>query len=97
MGGWKVFSGKKYTSYGVATAAVRLVNTILSDAHTVMPVSNFREEYDCYLSYPAVVGRNGIEEQVQLHLTDEELDKLQTSANFIKEKYQESLEANKKA
>ncbi|HJA20976.1 L-lactate dehydrogenase [Limosilactobacillus panis] len=97
MGGWKVFQGKKYTNYGVATAAVRLVNTILSGSRTVMAVSNFREEYDSYLSYPAVVGRDGIEEQVQLDLTPEELDKLQTSANFIKEKYQESLEANKQA
>ena len=97
MGGWKVFQGKKYTNYGVATAAVRLVNTIVSGSRTVMAVSNFREEYDSYLSYPAVVGRDGIEEQVQLDLTPEELDKLQTSANFIKEKYQESLEANKQA
>lgn len=94
MGGWTVFQGKKYTNYGVATAAVRLVNTVLSGARTVMAVSNFRKEYDCYLSYPAVVGRDGIEEQVQLNLTDEELDKLQTSADFIKEKYRESLEAD---
>ncbi|MFC2667109.1 MAG: L-lactate dehydrogenase [Limosilactobacillus fermentum] len=97
MGGWTVFKGKKYTSYGVATAAVRLVNTILSDARTEMPVSNYRKEYDCYLSYPAVVGRDGIVEQAQLDLTDEELKKLQTSADFIKEKYQESLAANKQA
>ncbi|KRM14779.1 l-lactate dehydrogenase [Limosilactobacillus oris DSM 4864] len=97
MGGWTVFKGKKYTSYGVATAAVRLVNTILSDALTEMPVSNYRKEYDCYLSYPAVVGRDGIVEQAQLDLTDEELKKLQTSADFIKEKYQESLAANKQA
>lgn len=94
MGGWTVFQGKKYTNYGVATAAVRLVNTILSDAKTVMPVSNYRAEYDSYLSYPAVVGRDGIEKQVQLDLTAEELEKLQTSANFIKEKYRESIEAN---
>lgn len=97
MGGWTVFKGKKYTSYGVATAAVRLVNTILSDALTEMPVSNYRKEYDCYLSYLAVVGRDGIVEQAQLDLTDEELKKLQTSADFIKEKYQESLAANKQA
>ena len=40
-GGFIVFRGKKYTSYGVATAAVRLVNTILSNALTELPVSNF--------------------------------------------------------
>lgn len=92
MGGWLVFKGKKYTSYGVATAAVRLVNVILSDALTELPVSNFSSEYGVYLSYPAVVGRDGIVAQSQLDLTKEELDKLQNSANFIKEKYQESLD-----
>lgn len=93
MGGWTVFQGKKYTNYGVATAAVKLVNAILSDLLTELPVSNFREEYGVYLSYPAVVGRDGVVEQAQLDLTEEELQKLQTSADFIKEKYQESLQA----
>lgn len=93
MGGWTVFQGKKYTNYGVATAAVKLVNAILSDSLTELPVSNFREEYGVYLSYPAVVGRDGVVEQEQLDLTEEELQKLQTSADFIKEKYQESLQA----
>ena len=93
MGGWTVFQGKKYTNYGVATAAVKLVNAILSDSWTELPVSNFREEYGVYLSYPAVVGRDGVVEQAQLDLTEEELQKLQTSADFIKEKYQESLQA----
>ena len=93
MGGWTVFQGKKYTNYGVATAAVKLVNAILSDSLPELPVSNFREEYGVYLSYPAVVGRDGVVEQAQLDLTEEELQKLQTSADFIKEKYQESLQA----
>lgn len=93
MGGWTVFQGKKYTNYGVATAAVKLVNAILSDSLTELPVSNFREEHGVYLSYPAVVGRDGVVEQAQLDLTEEELQKLQTSADFIKEKYQESLQA----
>ena len=91
MGGWTVFQGKKYTSYGVATAAVKLVNAILSDSLEVLPVSNYREEYGVYLSYPAVVGRDGIVEQTQLDLTPAELEKLQTSADFIKQKYQESI------
>lgn len=94
-GGWVVFKGKKYTSYGVATAAVRLANTILSDACTELPVSNFREEYGVYLSYPAIIGRKGLIKQCQLDLTPEELEKLQKSADFIKEKYQESLDALK--
>lgn len=92
VGGHRVFHGKKYTNYGVATAAVHAANAILTDSHTQMPVSNYREEYGTYLSYPAIVGRDGIIEQLQLELTEEELNKLQISANYIKQKYAESKE-----
>lgn len=91
-GGYAVFKGKGYTSYGVATAAVRLANVVLSDAHTVLPVSNYREDYDSYLSYPVVVGRDGVLADVPLNLTNEEKAKLQNSADFIKtnfDKYSE--------
>lgn len=94
-GGFVVFHGKKYTNYGVVTAAVRLVQAVLNDAHEILPVSNFRPEYGVYLSYPAVVGRAGILAPCQLDLTDDELTKLQVSANFIKQKYAESLTATK--
>lgn len=94
VGGHTVFAGKKYTNYGVATAGVSLAVAILSDSHAELPVSNYRKEYGTYLSYPAVVGRQGIIQQVQLDLTEEELTKLQTSATYIKEKYQEALDAH---
>ncbi|MEH1648139.1 L-lactate dehydrogenase [Pediococcus pentosaceus] len=90
MGGRYVMVGKHYTNYGVAAAAVRLANVVLNDAHEVLPVSNYREEYGTYLSYPAVVGRDGILEQLQLELTDEERYKLRRSADFITEKIKES-------
>lgn len=90
MGGFVVFRGKGYTNYAIASAAVRLANVILNDARAELPVSNYREELDSYLSYPAIVGRNGIVQQLQLDLTDEELAKLQNCANIIKEKFEES-------
>ncbi|AEV95804.1 L-lactate dehydrogenase [Pediococcus claussenii] len=90
VGGYYVMRGKHYTNYGVAAAAVRLAIVVLSDARQVLPVSNYREDYGTYLSYPAVVGRDGIIEQIQLKLTSEELDKLQKSAEYIKEKVEQS-------
>lgn len=84
--------GKKYTNYGVATAAVRLTNALLNDARTEMPVSNYREEYGTYLSYPAVVGRDGVVEQLHLDLTPEEEAKLATSATYIKERLKKEEE-----
>ncbi|WP_439426044.1 L-lactate dehydrogenase [Oenococcus alcoholitolerans] len=91
-GGYTVFHGKHYTNFGIAAAAVRLANVILSDAKSELPVSNFREEYGTYLSYPAIVGKNGIENQVQLVLDDEEKTKLAQSANYIKTRFEDTCE-----
>ena len=92
QGGYLVYQGKKYTNYGVATAAVRLTNAVLNDARTEMPVSNYREEYGTYLSYPAVVGRDGVVEQLHLDLTPEEEAKVETSASYIKERLKKEEE-----
>ncbi len=62
----------------------------MSDAHTELPVSNYRKDYGVYLFYPAVVGRQGVVEQVQLKLTDEEKEKLAKSANYIKTRFEDT-------
>ena len=67
-GGHTVFYGKKYTSYGIASAAIRLALAVISDAHEELPVTNYYAPLDTYLSYPALVGRSGIIEQLQLTL-----------------------------
>jgi L-lactate dehydrogenase len=91
-GGFTVANGKHYTNYGVAAAAVRIAEAVESDSHIVLPVSNWREDADVYMSYPAVIGRAGILDgthgvaRVNLPLTDEEKKKLAQSAQFIKEK-----------
>lgn len=88
-GGHTVFYGKKYTSYGIASAAIRLALAVISDAHEELPVTNYYAPLDTYLSYPALVGRSGIMEQLQLSLTEEEEAKLARSAQFIQEKFVE--------
>lgn len=90
-GGHTVFYGKKYTSYGIASAAIRLALAVVSDAHEELPVTNYYAPLDTYLSYPALVGRSGIIEQLQLTLTEEEEAKLARSAQFIQEKFAEHI------
>lgn len=90
-GGHTVFYGKKYTSYGIASAAIRLALAVISDAHEELPVTNYYAPLDTYLSYPALVGRSGIIEQLQLSLTEEEEAKLARSAQFIQEKFAEHI------
>ena len=87
-GGQTVFMGKHYTNYGVSAAAVRIVRAILTDSHTELPVSSYQEKYGTYMSYPTIVGRNGIEAKIELALTPEEEELLEQSAQAIKEKSQ---------
>lgn len=85
-GGYTVYAGKQYTNYGIAAAATRLAEAVLSDSHTEMPVSNYQKQYDTYMSYPAIIGRSGIVQRLELNLTDEEKKQLQQTADAIKEK-----------
>ncbi|WP_278965600.1 L-lactate dehydrogenase [Lactobacillus apis] len=87
-GGQTVFMGKHYTNYGVSAAAVRIVRAILTDSHTELPVSSYQEKYGTYMSYPTIVGRNGIEAKIEIALTSEEEELLEQSAQAIKEKSQ---------
>ncbi|MBF0778754.1 L-lactate dehydrogenase [Streptococcus cuniculi] len=92
QGGHTVFYTKKYTSYGIATATIRLVQAIVSDAHAELAVSHYYEPLETYLSYPAIVGRSGIIERSQLHLTVDEEEKLRASARFIQDKFRSCLQ-----
>ena len=63
----------------------------MSDSREELPVSTYYQPLETYLGYPAIVGREGIIEQVKLQLTAEEEEKLAASATFIQKKLAESL------
>ena len=90
-GGHKVFYGKGYTSYGIASAALRLVTIILSDAQEEVAVSSYQEAYQTYLGYPVILGRQGVVAPVHLSLSAEEKNLLQESANLIRNRVQEAV------
>lgn len=80
----KVAFGKGYTSYAIATCAVRLVQAVFSDAQLFAPTSVYLEEVGTYIGYPAIIGQNGVEKVIKLQLTAEEDKKLHDSADIIK-------------
>ncbi|KRL86371.1 malate dehydrogenase (NAD) [Lacticaseibacillus pantheris DSM 15945 = JCM 12539 = NBRC 106106] len=91
MDAFDVFAGKGYTSFGIAAAATRLADTILRDARTMLPVSNWRTDLQCYLSFPVIVGADGVEQQTQWQLTDDEQQKLRHSADCIKDHFNQVM------
>jgi len=65
-----------------------LVQAIACDQKKIFPCSTFLEgEYgleDICIGVPVVLGKNGIEEIVQLDLTDAESEHLNTSAEGVR-------------
>ncbi|MDR0298448.1 MAG: L-lactate dehydrogenase [Streptococcaceae bacterium] len=87
-GGFTVFDGKKYTNVAIAAATVGLMNLVFEDAHNVAICSHYSVESDSYISTPAIIGKNGVEEVLALQLTADEEAQLKKSMAEIKEKSQ---------
>ena len=75
--------------YAPGAAAGSMVEAILKDKHRIVPCSAYLEgEYglnDTYFGVPCKIGRSGIEEILQLKLSDEEQAMMQKSAALIRE------------
>ncbi len=86
--GYRIIGGKGYTSYGIATAIVRICEAILRDEHAVLPVSTLLTGQFCidglYLSLPCVLGGAGVERVLTPDLDDEEAAALRASAEAIR-------------
>ncbi|MBQ1257824.1 MAG: L-lactate dehydrogenase [Clostridia bacterium] len=86
--GSKIISRKGATYYAIAISVCRIIECLMSSVNTVRAVSTMMHgEYDIEdvcLSIPTFVGPGGIRGRVMPTLTDEEVAKLQNSANVLK-------------
>jgi malate dehydrogenase len=75
--------------YAPGAAAAQMVDSIMLDEHRVLPCTAYLEgEYGIdglYMGVPVKLGAGGIEAIVQLELTDEERQALNTSADAVRE------------
>ena len=85
---YRIIAGKGHTSYGIATAIVRICEAIVRDERTVLPVSTLLTgEFgvrDLYLSLPCIVGAGGVERILLPELTANERTALEASAATLK-------------
>ena len=92
-GGWVTYMGKQCTEYGIATTAARMAHIVLHDEKAIMPASmELCGEYGesgLFAGVPCVIGANGVEQVVELPLTDEEKADLKETL----EKYKTKIES----
>ncbi|MEG0323518.1 MAG: malate dehydrogenase, partial [Raoultibacter sp.] len=79
-------TGSAYYAPGASIA--KMVEAILTDSKEVMSVCSYIDgQYgieDLYMNIPTRLGKNGVEEIVEFALTDDELARLQASAQSVR-------------
>lgn len=92
----RIIESKGATSFGIGSVASSICENILFDKRTVRPVSRFVQEFGCYLSLPAVLGRKGVVGGVDADLSEEERKKLKQSAESLRKIIRDSEEKQDK-
>ena len=93
---YEIIEKKKATYYGIGMALNRLVRAILDDENSILTVSTYlKDQYgqdDIYIGVPAIIGRNGVRELLEIDLNDYEQEKLDNSCRLMKEMREKSIE-----
>jgi L-lactate dehydrogenase len=90
---YEIIQRKKATYYAIGLGLLSIVEAVLRDQHTVMTVSSpLSGQYGVQgisISMPAIVGRRGVEEVLDLPLSEAELAAFQSSAQTLKDRLAE--------
>ncbi len=85
---YHVIERKGATYYAIAAAVRRIAECIVRDEHSIMPISCYVAGHyglsDICLGVPAIVGRNGAEQVLDIELDDNEKALLLNSAKTLK-------------
>lgn len=85
---YRIIEGKGATNLAIGLSTARILEAIDGDERAVLPVSTrhtFDGIGDVCLSLPSVVGRHGVTRALDVPMSDEERDGLESSARAIRE------------
>jgi len=85
----EIIAKKHATYYGIGMALVRITSALFNNENRILPVSVYNDgvydiEKDLYIGLPAVLNRDGVHHVVNLKLSDGEQQKLEKSADILK-------------
>ncbi len=90
MIGMDIINGKNATEFGIGYALADMAQAVLNDEKRILPASALLEgeygQYGLHAGVPCVIGENGIEEIIELPLTEEEKERFDASCAVIKDR-----------
>ncbi|KAJ2353724.1 hypothetical protein IWW50_000733 [Coemansia erecta] len=81
---YAIIDAKGSTYFGVGMCAATIAEALLNNTSQVFPVVNYVESLGCYLSWPAAIGYDGVEQSFDVKLDAEEEQKLKKATDAIK-------------
>ena len=85
---YKIIDGKGATYYAIAQAVLRITQSIVRDENSVLTVSTMLSGHygidGVCLGVPAVVGKDGVRQVLDISLSNEELQALRNSAQTLR-------------
>ncbi|WXC67281.1 hypothetical protein SNK03_013065 [Fusarium graminearum] len=80
----EIARGKGAAPFGIGSITASICISILLDKLDVSPVCHYQEQYQCCLSMPAAIGRQGIRHTLRLPLSDGEKAAIAESTKRLK-------------
>lgn len=94
-GGWTILGGKGSTEFGIGASIAEVARAVLSDEKRILPISvRLNGEYghkDVYVSVPAVLGKHGVEEIIELNLSPSEQESFDQSVQALQDNFKYAL------
>lgn len=81
---YDIIEKKGNTSYGIGMSLLKITNAILNNQNTIITVSAYNKEHDCYFSIPSIINKNGVKRSLFITLTPEDEERLAKSIEKIK-------------
>lgn len=93
---YKIIELKRATYYGIGLALKRIVSCILNNERAILPVSSYQNgEYGkegYFIGTPSVVGSNGVEQVIRLHLNENDQQRFDHSFDTLKQTIEDNLQ-----
>lgn len=93
---YEIIAGKGCTEFGIGVGLTEIVKTILHNERKILPATTLLNgEYgqtDVFASVPVIMSKDGIEEIIEINLTNNEKEKFNNSCNIIRSYIKKSKE-----
>ena len=93
---YEIIAKKGATYYGIGATLARITKAILNNERAIFPLSVYLEgqygQDDVYIGAPAIIGRDGIRQIIEIPLADSEQEKMNLSATALKQVIHDAFE-----